>query len=122
MEAARNEWKGLQGTSRAAEASKQARKGERESQTSMENSGRRVRGTATRREVSRRTARFYFRESEVGGGAHDEEVSWGQAVGVIQESDNKRQESGRCHEKGERLRITPKLSLKEFGNQLGIWD
>lgn len=64
----------------------------------------------------------YFRESKVGCGAHDEEVSWEQAVGIIQEADNKRQESGRCHEKEERLRITPKLSQKEFGNQLGIWD
>ena len=45
-----------------------------------------------------------------------------QAVGIIQEIDNKRQESGRSPEKGERLRIPPKVSLKEFGNKLGIWD
>lgn len=65
---------------------------------------------------------FDFRESKVGSGAHKEEASREQAGRVIQVTRNKRHGSWQCQEKGERSGVTPKVSLKEFGNQWGIWD
>lgn len=44
---------------------------------------------------------FDPRGNKVGSGAHNEDWSLERAVGVIQVTDNKRHESGRCHKKGE---------------------
>lgn len=76
----------------------------------MENNyGRGAQGPATRtleksKSDQEHSQAFYFREIRVGSDIHSEEVSVEEAVGIIQVTDNKRHESGRSLEKGDRLK------------------
>lgn len=91
-------WKGLQGTSTAAEGTKQGGEGSIATELWRRSAGN-SNQDCSGREVSRRTAGCFTL-----GRTGLEEVSLEQAAGITQETENKRQELGRGRDKGERFK------------------